>query len=48
MALAVDRHEYLIEVPTPVTKTLHATDTLPPNVGCEHRTETVPPQLSVG
>ena len=40
--LAVDLHKHLVEVPAP-TAELQPPDAAPPDLGCEHRAEPIPP-----
>jgi len=44
MPFAVDLHEDLVEVPSPVGKCPHTIDALAPDLGREHRAEPVPPE----
>lgn len=42
--LAIELHEHLIKVPSPVAKAAHPRDSLALDFSREHRTEPVPPQ----
>ena len=44
MALAIDFHEYLIEVPPPTRQRAHSTRPLLANLGGKDRAKTVPPE----
>ena len=41
--LAVDLHEHLVEVPSPLARA-HPLDPALPNLGCKHRAEPMPPE----
>ena len=41
--LAVHHHVHLVEMPLPVPKAADARNTLPPDIGCKHRAEAIPP-----
>jgi hypothetical protein len=43
MQLSFDPHVHLIEVPAPLPETPHPIHPLAPDIGCEHRPETIPP-----
>lgn len=43
MSLDIDLYEHLIDMPAPLAKALHTADPLPLDVGCEYRTEPIPP-----
>ena len=44
MSLTVDLHKDLVEVPAPVGMAAHSRYSLAPDIGCEHRTEAIPPE----
>lgn len=44
LRLAIDLYEHLINVPAPVPEATHVVYATPPDLSCEHRTETVPPK----
>lgn len=44
MGLAVDLHEYLVQVPLPVRVRAHPANAAPADLGGKHRTEPVPPK----
>lgn len=47
MLLAADLHHHLIKVPAPVPESAHTRNALAPDIGCEHRSKSVPPAPQV-
>ena len=44
VGLAVDLHEHLIKVPTPMAKPTHRAHSLAADIGREHRAKSIPPE----